>query len=231
MSRSRSRIIVSALAVAAALAAPAVGAVKWPWTSGPEAGETVRFAGTVVGPAGEPLADVDVAVEGWRTGVDWRSAALKRAAHSRATVRSGPRGEFTIDILRDAAQKRFAVVAYAPYRDATGSITEYELARVDVTRRVRHGSPVTAVLAVEAPGLAFLRRLREFEAALRSEDERSTYSHLGLPEQVDRTKVGDSVEAAWWYYEQGRVCRFRDGRRIEVQTFPPIRRARGDREP
>lgn len=220
MSRSPSRTIASALAAGLLLAA-AAGAQTWPWKAKFAAGETVVFSGTVTGPDGAPLTGIDVAIEGWKTGVDLRGLSLERENRTRVAARTNERGEFTIDWTWSDEHRKFAAVAFVPYRSVDGD-TEYELARVELTKRLRDGSPVTANLAVERKGLDFIDRLRQFEASLATEDERTTYAELGLPERVDRTPVGDSVETAWWYFAHGRVCRFRDGIRSEVQSFPPI---------
>ncbi|HLF56216.1 MAG TPA: hypothetical protein VI942_05150 [Thermoanaerobaculia bacterium] len=207
-------------ALAAAAAAPA-GAQMFSRKAKFEPGETVRFAGTVSAPGGAPLADIDVAVEGWKRGVDVRELSFVRANRTRVTARSDERGEFTIDWTWSDEHSKFAVVAFVPYRGVDGD-TEYELASVEVTKRLRDGSPVTVTLAVPAAGIAFMQRLRDFEASLVTEDEKTVYAQLGLPERVDRTQVGDAIETAWWYFAHGRVCRFRDGVRREIQSFPPI---------
>jgi hypothetical protein len=209
--------------LALALAAPpALEAQAWPWGKAKFApGDLVRFEGTVTAPGGAPLAGIDVAIEGWKTGVDLRGLAFERENRTRVTARTDEQGRFAIDWTWSDEHRKFEAVAFVPYRDVDGE-AEHEIARVELTKRLRDGSPVTANLAVESGGLDFIRELREFEASLASEDERTTYAALGLPEKVDRTPVGDSVETAWWYFAHGRVCRFRDGVRTEVQTFPPI---------
>lgn len=184
-------------------------------------GDTVRFAGRVTGPDGAPMAGVDVAIEGWKTGVDLRGLSLERENRTRVTAKSGENGEYAIDWTWSDEHRKFAAVAFFPY-PGVGGQDEHELARVELTKAVKEGSPVVADLAVAQKGLDFIARLREFEAALATDDEKAVYAELGLPEKVDRTPVGDSIETAWWYFKHGRVCRFRDGVKTEVQTFPPI---------
>jgi hypothetical protein len=226
MSRSPSRTtaslaLVAALAATVVTALPAAAEVPWPWRSKFAAGEQVRFAGTLSDSRGAPLVDVEVAVEAWRSGFDLRGLAWTRDQRTRATTRTNARGEFTIDWTWEPELRKFALVAYLPYRGSSGP-TEYELARADVSGKLRDGSPVTATLVADAAAVAFLERLRAFEASLATADERAIYQDLGLPERVDTTNVGGGDESAWWYYAQGRVVRFRDGRRTEVQTFPPV---------
>jgi hypothetical protein len=224
MSRWTSRTTASALLLALAFTTSAAAAgIDWPWRKKFEDGEVVRFAGTVTGPDGAPMANVAVAVEGWRSDFVLSEFAVVREGRTRLVATTDARGAFALDWIWDRSLKlkKFAIVAYVPYRGARGQ-AEHELARVDITRRLRDGSPVTATLGFDPAGVAFLNRLRAFESSLTTADERSVYQELGLPEQVDRTRVGDQIESAWWYFTRGRVCRFRDGVRTEMQSFPPV---------
>jgi hypothetical protein len=105
--------------------------------------------------------------------------------------------------------------------EAAGREVASELARLDVGDRLRGESPVTAALTVERSG--YVDRLRTFVGSISSDDERRVFAELGVPESVDRVESPSSVEAAWWYFEAGRVARFRDGALVETQTFDPIR--------
>ncbi len=220
MSRSPSRITAS-VAIATLLAAPVAGEIAWPWRPKIAAGEIVRFSGTVVDLAGQPLSDVDVVVEGWRTGIDVRAFARVRSQRVHAAARTNERGEYAIDWTWDPRLHHFEVSAVAPYRSAGGD-TSHTLARVDVTRRLRSSRAIVALLSVGTNELAFLRRLLEFERSLSSPDEHATYAELGLPEQLDQSSAGATDESAWWYYSTGRVCRFRNGVRVEVESFTPV---------
>lgn len=226
MFRSNSRTTASGLVVALALlaAAPArADAADW-LRRGPkfEAGQIVRFEGQVVGADGEPMAGADVAIDGWRRSLDLRAFSMEKEDQKRLVARTDAEGRFAIDWTWDPRLKKFAVSAFVTYRGDGGVEVTHDLAREEVTGRLREGSPVASRLEVTSDNQRFLERLHDFVAALATADERSTYEQLGLPEQVDRTPRADGVETAWWYFRQGRVCRFLDGARTEIQTFPPV---------
>lgn len=226
MSRSNSRIIASALTAALlALGASAAGAKAADWLRrGPkfEPGQVVRFEGQVVGANGEPMAGVDVAVDGWKRSLDLRAFSIAKEDQRRETTRTGEDGRFGLDWTWDPKLKKYAISAYVIYRGDGGVEVTHDLAREEVTGRLKEGSPVSSRLEVSTENQRFLERLRDFVAALTTPDERSTYDQFGLPEQVDRTPHANGVETAWWYFRQGRVCRFVNGARTELQTFPPV---------
>lgn len=223
MCRSNSRTIASlALAAGLLVAAQAPASDRGlPWRPKFAKGETVRFTGTVVGPQGELLEGIELAVEGWKNTVDFRALSREREDVTRITTRSDAAGAFAVDWAWNPELRQFAVVAFVTYRGGGGE-TSHELARVDVTKRLKQGSPIDARIFVAQAELDFLRRLRAFEDSLTTADERAAYQEFGLPEQTDRTPIGGRIETAWWYYRRGLVCRFRDGVRSEVQTFPPV---------
>ena len=223
MFRSNSRTIVSLAVAAGCLVAAAAAASDrtLPWRPKFGKGQLVRFTGSVVGPQGERLEGIEIAVEGWKNALDLRAFAREREDLTRLTARSDDAGAFAIDWPWNPELRQFAVVAFVAYRGGGGE-TSHELARVDVTKRLRKGSPVDTQVFVAQAELDFVRRLRAFESALGTADERAAYQEFGLPEQTDRTPIGGSVETAWWYFRRGIVCRFRDGVRTEVQSFPPV---------
>ena len=83
------------------------------------------------------------------------------------------------------------------------------------------GSPVVATLEIADTRL--LEAVRSFLASLRTADERRTYEEMGKPDSIDAVRGPGWIETTWWYFEEGRACRFRDGIRLEVQTFDPVR--------
>ena len=203
-----------------AVAAPAAPAsASLPWGFPYEAGDPVRFEGSVADSGGRALAGLEIALEASTPRVDWRRLTSAPRVERRVAT-SDERGAFAIDWSWDAAFRRFELVATLS-DELAGRTLRHELARLDVTDRVKAGSPVAASLVI-ADG-RFVERAREFLAGIRSDDERRIWTELGLPESIDRVESPGSVEAAWWYFAAGRVARFRDGRLLEVQSFDPIR--------
>lgn len=230
MSRSKppttAELGARALLLLALAAAPARAAL--PWGEPFREGEAVRFAGTVADPQGQPLADLEVTLEASRTKLDLRSLARVPAATATRAARTNERGEYAIDWAWQPGFRRFALVASIPVRGAAGE-SRQELARVDVSTRLKQGSPVSATLTVEAAD--FVRALRAFVAALASDDERRVYEEAGKPDSVDRRQGPAGASAAWWYFALGRVYRFRDGRLAEVERFAPVLPLGAAREP
>lgn len=203
-----------------AVAVPAAPAsASHPWGFPFEAGDPVRFEGSVADSGGSALGDIEVALEASTPRFDWRRLTSAPRVERR-TATSDERGAFAIEWTWDAAFRRFELVATLS-EELAGRTLRHELARVDVTDRVKSGSPVAASLVVADGG--FVERARAFLGGIESPDERRIWTELGLPESIDRVESPTAVEAAWWYYATGRVARFRDGRLFELQAFDPIR--------
>jgi hypothetical protein len=50
---------------------------------------------------------------------------------------------------------------------------------------------------------------------------------MGVPEDVKRVSYAgrqQETEVSWWYFEAGKVYRFRDGRLDQVERFDPVQR-------
>jgi hypothetical protein len=66
-----------------------------------------------------------------------------------------------------------------------------------------------------------VRTLRAFVDSIDSDDERRVYREQGKPDRVE-ARTGAADEAAWWYFESGRVYRFRDGALVATESFDPV---------
>jgi acyl-coenzyme A synthetase/AMP-(fatty) acid ligase len=91
-----------------------------------------------------------------------------------------------------------------------------EVAQAVVT--VRDGRLVAHVV-----GGADADVLREFVASVHSDDERKVYDEMGRPDKVERVQYPERTEVSWWYFDAGRVYRFRDGRLEQVVPFEPVK--------
>jgi hypothetical protein len=185
-----------------------------------EQGERVQLTGLVADRQGKPLPDLRVTLEVSRSYFSLRQLRRTQADDvRRVSTVTNAKGEYTLEWPWDSYFNHFELAAGVPVRKGQTDRLE-ELAREDVTQRIEGGSPVVVSLVVE--NTRFLDSLRQFLALVRSADERRTYDEMGKPDKVQRFEYPDHVEASWWYFESGRVYRFRDGRLEQVVPFTPV---------
>ncbi|HVS03686.1 MAG TPA: hypothetical protein VMT16_13025 [Thermoanaerobaculia bacterium] len=211
---------VQALALAAALiwgcaGSRAVTPNRFPFASG----ETVQVTGMVTDARGTPLRDLDVVLEASREGFGLEPLGGGTREVSRGATRTDRQGEFGLEWGWSRRYNRFELVVGVPVSTGAGERL-HELERVDLTRRLRQGSPVAVPLVIE--DTSFLATLRGFLASLSSPDEKRVYQEMGKPDRVDEVDFPDRREASWWYFDRGKVYRFVDGRLAEVDEFEPI---------
>ncbi len=183
-------------------------------------GDTVTITGVVTDGQGTPLPNLQVVLVAARSAFDFRTLSKERRHGTRLAATTDADGEFQIDWPWEEFYNRFDLQVGVLVRDTEGEKLR-ELQRVDLTRRIRQGSPVVTTLTVE--DTRFLREFRDFMARLESEDQRSTYQRVGYPGRVDRFSHGGHEEVTWWYFRIGRAYRFRDGRLDKVIEFEPVR--------
>jgi hypothetical protein len=192
-----------------------------------EQGERVQLTGLVADRQGKPLEGLRVTLEVSRSYFSLRQLRKTRADDvRRLSAVTNAKGEYTLEWPWDSYFNHFELAAGVPVRKGQADRLE-ELAREDVTQRLQGGSPVVVSLVVE--NTRFLESLRQFLAMVRSADERRTYDEMGKPDKVQRFEYPDHVEASWWYFESGRVYRFRDGRLEQVVPFTPVPGVPGSR--
>lgn len=199
---------VLALALLLAAAPPAAAARH-------EQGTRVEITGLVTGPQGDPLPEVRVVLEASRAVFSFRSLRRELRNTRRVAGLSGERGEFTLVWPWDEYYNHFELVAGVPVRTARGEELE-ELARKEVTRRLERNDPMVANLTVERAD--FVRTLRAFVASVDTDDERRIYQQMGKPDRVEER----GAVRSWWYFDHGRMFRFRDGELVETESFDPV---------
>jgi len=183
-------------------------------------GERVQVTGIVTGRDGRPLQGIRVSLEATRSYFSLRQLR-KTAADEvrRVSAITNATGEYTLEWPWDSYFNHFELVSGVPVRKGKQDRTE-ELAREDVTKKLLAGSPVVVSPVIE--NTKFLDSLNQFLAMVRSADEQRTYEEMGKPDRVKRLQYPDHVEDSWWYFESGRVYRFRDGRLEQVVPFTPV---------
>lgn len=210
----RTSVVVLLALLVTGMAAPL--AARAPYRTG----DTVRINGRVTGADGGPLGEVTVLLEVSRTAFKLRRFRREKGDTLQVSVTADEDGRFAIDWRWDSYYNTFELAVALPVRrDGRDSVEIFT--RVDVTEKVRAGSPVSVALEVENSG--YLQWLREFLAGLASEDEIRIYREMGRPDRVDKDEGGEAPESAWWYFEAGRVYRFRAGELEQVTHFEPVK--------
>ena len=202
-----------------ALAGPASGSLlgrSLPF----DQGEKVTFTGVVHDREGRPVAGVQVVLAAWREALSLRQRGRVRENLTRRATTSNERGEFAFEWVWDDYYDRFEIQATLPIRKGSGERLEV-LSRADLTSRLRLGSPVVASLTIE--DTAFLEAYRSFVASVQAPEQQQVFEQMGKPDLIEEFRYPDDLEISWWYFESGRVYRFRAGALAEVAHFEPVR--------
>jgi hypothetical protein len=174
--------------------------------------------------AGHRLPGVQVALEASRSYIRWRELRRSTRDPRRVSATTNAQGEYTIDWNWDDYFDHFDLLAGVNVRHGQEEILQ-TLEREDVTDRVNAGSPVVSAIVVH--DRALVDHVREFLASVASADERRVYEEMGTPDDVKRVNYAGRPhegEASWWYFDAGKVYRFRNGRLEQVVRFDPVPR-------
>jgi len=183
-------------------------------------GETVAVTGRVTDPAGEPLPGVTVLLEASRTAFRLRGFRREKSNTLTIPTTAGDDGSFRFDWRWDPFYNTFELAVGMPVR--RGGEDAYEiLHRQEITGVMEAGDVVTVDLEVADTG--YLEWLRRFLDGRASEDELRIFREMGRPDRVDREERRGAVEGAWWYFEAGKVYRFRGGELDQVIHFEPVK--------
>lgn len=234
MRLGRFALVAATLAVFLSFAAPTSGqepAAPPPTNrSDYRSGAMVAFTGKVIDVAGEPLPGITVVLEVSRSeltlGQRLNPVRMLRRDSATGTPtlhvlgETGADGVFRIEWSWNRRYDTFAVVAALPIRQRGEELDV--LRRVDVSLKV-DGSPTidVPIELEETPLLAWARKFFHPDAAP-SADERRVYHEVGRPDRVDTAVTDYDPDSSWWYFEIGRVYRFREGRLDQVEHFEPV---------
>jgi hypothetical protein len=207
------RFAVSRAAVLAALLVLLAAAP--PAAARHDQGDRVEVTGVVTDAAGRPLPEVRVVLEASRAVFSFRDFQRVLRDTRRVAAVTDAQGQFTLTWPWDGYFNYFDLVAGVPVRIAGGERFEV-LSRTDVTPRIKKANPLVVTVAVD--NADFVRTLRDFLASIDTDDERRVYQQVGKPDRVEER----GPERTWWYFEQGRAYRFRDGALVEVKPFDPV---------
>jgi hypothetical protein len=224
------------VALGLALVALGTGGVA----AGPyQEGQDIEITGTVTDEAGKAVEGVTVVLEAARRA--WRFGALNLEEKGRTIVdtasrkaTTGPGGRFTIAWRWHDYYNHFELVAGRTVRDAGGERL-VEIERIDLSRRIRQGSPVVTSIILPAaspprqagarpasPTPVQERVAERFDEAVRSEDEKRIVETHGRPDRVQVLDHTDYQEVTWWYFAAGKAYRFQDGELVQVIPFDPV---------
>jgi hypothetical protein len=186
-------------------------------------GDRVQFTGIVTDAAGRPMPGVQVALEAARSYLRLRELRHAEKDARRVLATTNAQGEYSIEWTWDDYFNHFQLLAgVSARRGKSESLQVVE--REDVSERVLAGSPVVSAIVIHDRGI--VDRLQAFVAAVRSADEHRVYEEMGVPDDVKRVNFAGrapSAEVSWWYFDAGKVFRFRDGRLEQVERFDPVR--------
>lgn len=211
----RSRVRIMVVLVSMALGFGASGAHAGPY----QEGDYIEITGTVSDPNGMPIPDAHVVFTATRKSFSIAKFKDTTRDEVRHTVQSDPHGHFSFKWRWVEYYNHYEIFAGVPRRSAAGESHKI-LSQLDLSKRIRKGSPVVVSLIVEDD--EFLESLRNFLASVDSEDEKQIYNEMGNPDRVQTIEHPTHDEVSWWYFEAGKAYRFREGELLQVVHFEPV---------
>lgn len=182
-------------------------------------GDFIEITGTVTDRNGTPIPDVHVVFGAAKKSfsISQFGNTTKDQVEQRTKTDRG--GQFKFRWRWVEYYNRYEILVGIPRRSAAGASFEV-LTQVDISKRIRKGSPVVVALKIEEG--EFLDNLREFLTSVDTEDENRIYDEMGNPDRVQKIEHPDYDEISWWYFEAGETYRFRDGALQQKVHFDPI---------
>lgn len=182
-------------------------------------GELVTITGVASNLDNQGVAELEVVFEASRKSFDYLRLRKRRPVVRRVSTVTNSDGSFELQWPWDKGFNRFALVFGITVAQPGGERLRV-LHREDLTRRIGSGSPVVASVRIE--DTSFLDSFLAFRDGLETESQRQVYREAGKPDKVRERVSASTTEADWWYFELGKVYRFRDGKLTEVEKFEPV---------
>lgn len=183
-------------------------------------GTEVAVTGIVTDATGKPVAGLTLVLEGSRKAFKIKKLRRQKENPVRISTETNAKGEYSLSWQWHHYYNHFELRAGVPVRRPGGKQDLEVLASLELSQRMRQGTPVVASLTV--PDRGFFDKMQTFLASIDTSDERNVFEELGKPDKVDTIEFPDRQEVSWWYFKQGKTYRFRDGKLDEVVDFDPI---------
>ena len=206
--------IAALLTLAIVLTTP-LGVAAGPYVEG----DFIEIAGTVADSSGVPIPDVHVLFRAAKKSFSVSKMGNSTRDQVQQKTETDPHGQFNFRWRWVDYYNRYEVLVVIPRRSAAGDSFDI-LSQLDISKRIRKGSPVVIALTVEEG--EFLDNLRDFLASVTTEDEKRVYDEMGNPDRVQKIEHPTHDEISWWYFQAGKAYRFRDGELLQVVTFDPV---------
>lgn len=208
--------LVRTLSLAAALAL-LLGPVSARAGSPYRKGEVVRIEGRLLDPAGTAIAAAHVVLTAERAHRRLLHLGRGDLGPVAASTSSDADGHYAIDWVWDRFHDTFVIEVVLP---PMGDHPEEVLARLDISDRLVGGSPIEVDLEVAKGSL--VRFVQHLATGPLSRDEQKLLDELGWPLRYEEQLRAGEIESTWWYFERGRLYRFRDGALEQVTHFDPV---------
>jgi hypothetical protein len=207
-------------------------------------GEIIEVRGVVTDSAGTPIPDLTVNLEIARYAFDWKKFRKTRHEVNKATTTTDPSGAYAFEWTWYDYYNDFQLIVGLMVRDPDFDQDVFQTVyRQNIAPRVGQGSPVVIDMAlsespfldtrpvaaqpvesepIESETLDTPDTPRESDVQSDSSDEDRIRDEMGRPDKVQTLEYPDYEEVTWWYFEQGKAYRFRDGELQQVVNFEPV---------
>ncbi|MGB3564724.1 MAG: hypothetical protein WBH75_20315 [Thermoanaerobaculia bacterium] len=209
-------------------------------------GEQIEVRGVVTDSEGMPIPDLTVNLEIARYAFDWKKFRKTRHDVNKATTTTDLQGAYAFEWTWYDYYNDFQLIVGLMVRDPDLNTEVFQtLHRENIAPRVGQGSPVVVDLVASQspfldtqPGVTepvvteavdseplespAVDTSRDSAFDFGSEDEKRIYDEMGRPNKVQTLEYPEYDEVTWWYFEQGKAYRFREGELQQVVNFDPV---------